>query len=422
MSANLDVWASFPKAPALTKDGKLTTSVYNASLILTYHEACRRLLAFDAFRQEKTKRRIPPWGGQQGDFTNADVPRLKVWFQEHFDLALGTETVSDAVTYVCDENRFDSLRDELLGFTWDGEARIDTLFPQYFGTVDTPYTRIASRNLALSMAARALLPACKVDTMCILEGPQGVRKSSGLRALAGAHLFSDTAIDFHSKDGMLQLQGVWLQEVAELDAFYRTDQTAIKAFLTKTSDRFRPPYAREIITFLRRNVLAGTTNDTGYLGDATGARRFLPVTCTRVDTDAITRDRPLIFAEAAACVQAGDPWWYDERDSIADQARAEQSARHQEHAWVEPISQWIATRPASSLREGLTTYQILTECLGIEKDRIRHSETIQVGRILSTLGWRKSVIQVMRGGARIRPYLPPDSMIPETANIESFDD
>lgn len=415
---NPDVWTQWPDQPMLSKGGEVSNTAYNASLILTYHEACKGVLAFDEFRQKKVKRRQPPWGGKQGDFGNADLPRIRIWMQKNFGLNIGTENLDHAITCICDENAFDSLIDEFCSFQWDGVDRVNTLFSKYFGAEDNPYTRQIARCFLISLAARVFRPGCKVDTMVILEGAQGVRKSSGLRALVGPHLFSDTPIDFNNKDSMLQIIGVLLQEIAELDAFYKSEQTAVKAFITKQEDRFRPAYGREVINMLRRTVFSGTTNESNYLVDSTGSRRFQPIECMRVDIDAIVRDREKLLAEAASLYHQGELWYYHEDSEIATLARNQQSSRSIEDAWFEPISAWLSNR-TTQLRDGVTTNQILQECLSVEVNRSGRGDPKRVAGILKQLGWHQYPLQVTRNGARVRIFLPPGVLMPGGNLIDS---
>ena len=138
----------------------------------------------------------------------------------------------------------------------------------------------------------------------------------------------------------MHMQGVWIIEIAELDAIGKAEVSRIKAFLTRTTDRFRPPYGRYTIEVPRQCVFAGTVNPDTYLRDETGNRRFWPVRCGTIDIEALARDRDQLWAEAVARFRAGAIWWLDTPELIAA-ATAEQDKRYQADAWDDLIEHWL---------------------------------------------------------------------------------
>ena len=138
----------------------------------------------------------------------------------------------------------------------------------------------------------------------------------------------------------MHMQGVWIIEIAELDAIGKAEVSRIKAFLTRTTDRFRPPYGRYTIEVPRSCVFAGTVNPDTYLRDETGNRRFWPVRCGTIDIDALARDRDQLWAEAVARFKDGAIWWIDGPELMAA-ATAEQEKRYQSDAWDDLIEHWL---------------------------------------------------------------------------------
>ena len=136
------------------------------------------------------------------------------------------------------------------------------------------------------------------------------------------------------------MRGIWIIEIAELDAISRAEVSRIKAFLTRTTDRYRPPYERYVVEVPRQCVFAGSVNPDTYLRDETGNRRFWPVRCGTIDLDALRRDRDQLWAEAVARYREGAIWWIDDPDLIAA-ANVEQDARYQSDAWDARIDRWL---------------------------------------------------------------------------------
>ena len=176
--------------------------------------------------------------------------------------------------------------------------------------------------------------------MLVLEGSQGARKSTALKILAGEEWFTDELPDLGSKDAAMHMQGVWIIEIAEFDAIGKAEVSRIKAFLTRTTDRFRPPYGRYTIEVPRSCAFAGTVNPDTYLRDETGNRRFWPVRCGMIDIDALARDRDQLWAEAVARFRDGAIWWLDTPELVAT-ATAEQAKRYQADAWDDLIEHWL---------------------------------------------------------------------------------
>jgi predicted P-loop ATPase len=257
----------------------------------------------------------------------------------------------------------------------------------------------------ISAVARIMQPGCKVDHMLILEGPQGAKKSSALRILAGEQWFTDELAEIGSKDAAQQMRGVWIIEIAELDAISRAEVSRIKAFLTRIVDRYRPPYERYVIDVPRQCVFAGSVNPDTYLRDETGNRRFWPIRCGSIDLDALRRDRDQLWAEAVARYREGAIWWIEDRNLIAT-AQAEQEVRYHADAWDARIDRWLTferrrvnhgypgyddwreeeVERADSLAD-VSVGEILEQALDIEPARWTRSDQMRVGAYLKARKW-----------------------------------
>lgn len=198
------------------------------------------------------------------------------WYLEKYYQLTGNGKIDGALSLHSVKYRFNEVQDYLNGLQWDGAARLDTLFIDYLGAADDHYTRTVTRKAFTAAVSRAMTPGCKYDTMVILSGPQGIGKSTLLDKMSRGW-FNDSIRTFEGKEASELLQGVWIVEVGELDAFRRTDVARIKQFLSLRADRFRAAYGRHVKELPRCCVFFGTTNTDEYLRDDTGNRRFLPV-------------------------------------------------------------------------------------------------------------------------------------------------
>ena len=287
----------------------------NVITALSCDEAFAGAIVFDEFRQEIVVTRPLPWdaSGEPAPrpWTDSDDVRAAEWLQRR-ELNVTPMTVSRSVGAVAHEITVHPVRDYLGALAWDGVPRIETWTCRYLGAEDTAFNRSVGALWLISAVARIFRPGVKADHMLVLEGPQGARKSTALKVLAGEDWFTDELPDLGTKDAAMHMQGVWIIEIAELDAIGKAEVSRIKAFLTRTTDRFRPPYGRYTIEVPRQCVFAGTVNPDTYLRDETGNRRFWPVRCGTIDIDALARDRDQLWAEAVARFRAGAIWWIED--------------------------------------------------------------------------------------------------------------
>ena len=184
-----------------------------------------------------------------------------------------------------------------------------------------------------------------------MEGSQGIKKSTALKTLAGSY-FTDELADFGSKDSALQVRGVWIIELSELDTLNRSEVSRIKAFMSRTTDRFRPPYGKRLVESPHQCVFAGTVNHSNYLRDDAGARRFWPVACGSIDIDGLARDRDQLWAEAKTRFDLGAAWWL-ETGELVEAAAQEQADRFDGEPWEELIARQCEDRDRASVSEVL---------------------------------------------------------------------
>jgi hypothetical protein len=214
---------------------------------------------------------------------DADASQTQEWAQHQGLPRIGRDIVHQAINQRARERGFHPVRQWLECLTWDKTPRLDGWLAKYLGATGKPeYLSAIGPMFLISMVARIMRPGCKADYMLVLEGEQGVEKSQACGILAG-EWFSEDLSDIHYKDSKQHLRGKWLIEISELAAFTRAESEALKAFISRTTEKYRPPYGREEVVEPRQCVFIGTTNREIYLKDETGGRRFWPIKTGVID-------------------------------------------------------------------------------------------------------------------------------------------
>jgi len=382
------------------ENGAVRPVLANTVLFLRHHAAWKGVLGFDEFAVRVVIRETLPWGPEVQDTPWSDNHEslARVWFQrEGLFATLGD--VGRAVQVVARHNPFHPVRDYFDGQIWDGTPRIDSWLVTYLHADDTPYTSAVGPRFLISAVARIYEPGCKVDHMLVLEGPQGKQKSEALRTLAVRDAwFADRLSHVASKDAAQETAGVMLIEVAEMDALVKATSSSIKAFITRRTDRFRPPYGKHVINRRRQCVFTGTINPIvgGYLRDPTGSRRFWPVACHGViDRDGLRRDRDQLWAEAIARYKASTPWWL-ETPELEALATAEQRLRYVVDVWQAPVEDWLVGR------DEVTITDVLSKALGLAPADHSQRNVNRVSAILTNAGFVR--VRARKGPKRETRY------------------
>jgi predicted P-loop ATPase len=252
----------------------------------------------------------------------------------------------------------------------------------YLGAEDVELNREFGRIALVAAVRRVRHPGIKFDPIIVLEGPMGTQKSKAIETMAGIENFSDqTILGARDKEAQELLAGVWLFEIAELSNMRKTEVEHIKAFASRTHDRARPAYGRTRVDQPRRCVLLATTNDDQYLKMAD--RRFWPVRTTRIDIEALKRDRDQLWAEAAQREREGASIVLDRK--LWDPARVEQEAREESDPWDSVLAETVGT--VEQGEERVSTVDLLTIVLGIHISKQRDLDAKRLGRCMRRLGW-----------------------------------
>ena len=258
-------------------NGNYKKTVNNVILILENDPLLRDKIVTDEFANRGLVMGAVPWNQEDGrrQWTDTDDSGFYWYIETYYNIAV-RDKLSDALAIVGGRRVINEVKQYLQGLAWDGVKRLDTLLSVYLGAEDTPYTRAVMRKSLCAAVARAVVGGVKYDYMPIFTGPQGIGKSTFLRILGGAW-FSDSLTTFEGKEAAELIQGTWINEIGELSAFTRQETQIIKQFLSKLEDIYRAAYGRRTERYPRRCVFFGTSNDSEFLKDATGNRRFWPV-------------------------------------------------------------------------------------------------------------------------------------------------
>lgn len=396
------------------KSGLPLPTAGNVELFLS-HGVWHGVLGYDAFGNSEVIRKSLPWRGPERPgrkyepWLGADDKRLQHWFSKVHGIS-SAKTIQNAFTEVVHRNTFHPIKAYIESTVWDGTERMERIFIDYLGAPDTHYVRQATRKMLLAAVSRLYHPGCKFDQMLVLVGPQGAGKSSLLSKL-GREWFSDSLRTFENKEAGEHLQSGWIFEIGELSAMKKTEVEEVKAFLSKTEDRYRVAYDRQVTEFPRKCVFFGTTNTRDFLRDATGNRRFWPIEINPAKaaldhwehlTDEVVSQ---IWAEALHLFKARESLQLDE------DARVEAERQQASHMESDPregiIQEWLDSeefdemdRPTGEPKTRVCAAQIWVECLGKKKGDMKAWEAKEIFDIVRRLpDWEER-----KGKARVFGY------------------
>lgn len=367
-------------------DSGYRRNAFNAAIALCHAPELSRRIAFDTRRRQFVALDETP-AGPKGPWTDDHTSELSTWLQG-LRVPVKESDIITALSLIVRRYPIDPLGDWLSGLSdrWDGRERLSSWLATYCGAQDTPTNSLIGSKFLIGAVARALDPGCRMDYMLVLEGTQGLRKSTAVKILGG-EFTAENLPDLHHKDAQQAASNAWFIEIGELAALRRSDIEQVKSFMSRTADTYRPPYGRHPITVKRWSVLVGNINPDGnpYLKDTTGNRRFWPVLVGEIQIDKLQRDREQIFAEAVYCYRRGDKWWVENTEQ-RDMLAAIQAEREENDDWQPIIAAWITSQVSVS---NLTSWEIAHGALKIEEKDINRSVQTRIGICMKGLGYSK---------------------------------
>lgn len=258
-------------------NGNYQKTVNNVILILQNDPLLKGKIVTDEFANRGLVLGALPWNPveEKRQWVDPDDAGF-FWYMETYYGITTRDRLDAALAIVGGQNMINDVKRYLKGLKWDGVKRVDTLLSIYLGAEDNAYTRAVMRKALCAAVARGIVGGVKYDYMPIFTGPQGIGKSTFLSIL-GKEWFSDSLTSFEGKDAAELIQGTWINEVGELTAMTKQETSAVKQFLSKREDIYRAAYGRRTERYPRRCLFFGTSNDSEFLKDSTGNRRFWPV-------------------------------------------------------------------------------------------------------------------------------------------------
>lgn len=377
-----------------TKQGEVDASLYNLALALERPDQCGRSIAYDTFRNEML---IMFPGKPWRPMTDGDIVNLRRHLERvRFFKPIGREIMRDALTAHAEAMRIDSAIEFANSLPkWDGVERVRRTMADYYGAADTPYADAVSRYLWTALAGRALVPGIKADMAVILQGDQGLIKSTAIMALVPSEdLFTELNLSDDDEKLARLMRGKLIAELGELRGFYSREFEAIKAWIVRRFDSWVPKYKEMAISALRRCVLVGTTNHAEFLIDETGHRRFLPITVGRADINRLVKDNTQLWAEAVALFKKDGIHWQDAERL----AKAEHAKFTVHDSWEEIVSTWLQTPDIDDTkpidREWIKTSDVLSGALNIDARGSNTGNEKRVAKVLKALGYERTVKRV----------------------------
>ena len=408
-----EVDTDWTKKLKITEKGAIAQTIENVVIILTHDPKLAGVLAFDEMEHNIVALSSTPWNKSKGprQWVDSDDAALRYYLERMYGVS-GKDRIFDAVNVVAQQGSFHPVREYLDSCEWDGVPRVETLLVDYLGAEDNDYTRAVTRKTLVAAVARIYRPGCKFDYMLTLRGRQGIGKSAIIAKLGGKW-FSDTFTTMQGKDAYEQVQGVWLMEIGELAGMRKAEAETIKLYISKQSDRFRPAYGRRLQEFPRQCVFIGTTNETQFLRDTTGNRRFWVVDTPNdpgLDMwDELTPETvKLIWAEAVQLYKAGEKLYLPKK--LEAMARQVQASYEEENpkagiiadyldrllpkGWEDMDTysrrQWLETDGEGTVqRQYACTLEIWAEALGGNPDKLDRYAAKEIRDIMAGLpDWR----------------------------------
>ena len=364
-------------------NGLITCSASNNNLFCSSQAECGVEIRYDTFIDAVMFRRDEDDGWQR--FSDEHYVELMISAENRGFAFSSKERIRDAVYAVARANQFDSAQLWLSQQVWDGVPRVRSFFSKYFGVEDSSYSQAASMYIWAALAGRVMVPGIQADMTPVLVGHQGLRKTSGIKAMAPQREYF-TEVSFGEKEDDLarKMRGSLVCEIAELRGLRSREKEHIKAWMTRTEEKWTPKFKEFSTAYARRSMFIGSTNDPEFLDeDASGQRRWLPLSVSFVDVEGIAADCWQLWAEGYELFTLGGIC-YQDAERLAKEVHDDYV---EQDAFEQPIREWLKSVESLDGNEiVLTMNQVLSGALGIDSSKVKPMESRRAGTVLKKLG------------------------------------
>lgn len=405
------------------RSNELENSVWNLNLILN-NDPDFKGFAFNELANRVQVTGKLPWERPEGNcfWRDADTAQMKSLIDIRYAV-FSTRNYEVSFTKVADDRHFHPIRDYLDSLPkWDGIKRVETIFVNYLKADDTPYVRAVTRKTFAAAVARIYQPGIKFDCVPVLDGDQGIGKSTIIKDLVGSEYYSESLslTDMDDKSGAEKLQGFWVVEIGELAGMKKADIEKVKAFLSTSDDKYRPSYGKTVESHPRQSIIIATVNgERGYLRDITGNRRFWIIKVHQQKQKKTwsfdEAFRAQFWAEAKAIWQSGENLFL-EGDDLEAAEEAQRSAMEvdervgmvEEYLNMKLPENWddmdlyarreYLSNPDSPViskgtvvRTSVSNAEIWCECFGKNLSELKTTDSYAIAALMTQIpGWERS--------------------------------
>lgn len=399
------------------RTSKLKNTLRNLKLIMDNDQALSHIV-YNEQSDSLEKKGSVPWDSPSKFWRDADDAQLLMYLSDNYGEF--TRSIYEVVVAkVTDDRRYHPIKEYLSALPeWDGVERVDSLLIDYFGAENNAYTRAVTRKTLCAAVQRVYHPGIKFDTMLVLNGGQGIGKSTLIKKLAG-EWFSDSLILSDTKDSKTaaeKLQGYWILEIGELAGLRKAEEETLKGFLSRQNDIYRAAFGRRTAQHPRQCIFIGTTNaESGYLRDTTGGRRFWPVetpgTGVKKSWDLTHEEVDQIWAEVIVRVNEGERLYLTkDEEALAKEEQIKAMETDEKEGLIRDFLEtalpenwddmdlfarrnWLTGEgvraEGKQVRDCICTLEIWCECFGKDRSSMNRSDSASIISALIKLGWAK---------------------------------